>query len=214
MRESTRQILENTLERYPVLRRNRESIQNAFQVIFEAFQKGNALYTCGNGGSDSDARHIVGELRKRFCLPRPLKAETAAKLSLLGENGLYLTEHLESALPAFCLNENSALLSAYGNDAAPDCAFAQSLFGVAKAGDVLLCISTSGNSRNCVLAATLAKALGLVCVSLTGEKESKLSALSDVTIAVGERETYKIQELHLPVYHCLCLMLENERFGE
>lgn len=210
MKEYTQRVLDTLVERYPCLSDSKENILESYKVIYDALEDGHSLFTCGNGGSDADARHIVGELRKSFRLPRPMKEETRDKLSLLGENGEYLIEHLERALPVFCLNENSSLLSAYENDAAPDAALAQSLFGAAKQGDALLCISTSGNSRNCVLAATLAKAMGLVTVSLTGAKPSELSRLSDVTVIVPETETYKVQELHLPVYHCLCAMLEGE----
>ncbi len=213
MKPYTEEVLNTLAERYPMLSESKNSVSEAFKLIFDALEGGHSLFTCGNGGSDADARHIVGELRKSFRLPRPVTEETRDKLSLLGEDGEYLIEHLERALPAFCLNENSSLLSAYENDAAPDAALAQALFGAAKQGDVLLCISTSGNSRNCVLAATLARAMGLVVVSLTGKKESKLSELSDVTVAVPETETYKVQELHLPVYHCLCAMLEGEFYS-
>ena len=209
MKPYTEEVLNTLAERYPMLSESKNSVSEAFKLIFDALEGGHSLFTCGNGGSDADARHIVGELRKSFRLPRPVTEETRDKLSLLGEDGEYLIEHLERALPVFCLNENSSLLSAYENDAA----LAQALFGAAKQGDVLLCISTSGNSRNCVLAATLARAMGLVVVSLTGKKESKLSELSDVTVAVPETETYKVQELHLPVYHCLCAMLEGEFYS-
>ncbi len=210
MKEYTQSVLDTLINKYPQLTGSKESISESFKLIYDALESGHSLFTCGNGGSDADGRHIVGELRKSFRLPRPVTEETRDKLSLLGENGEYLIEHLERALPVFSLNENSSLLSAYENDAAADAALAQALFGAAKQGDVLLCISTSGNSRNCVLAATLARAMGLVTVSLTGERSSKLSELSDVTIAVPETETYKVQELHLPVYHCLCAMLEGE----
>ena len=200
--------------RVPKLAACANDIRKAFDVLVECYRGGGKVLACGNGGSDADARHIVGELRKSFRIPRPVTDDMRDKLSLLGEDGEYLSEHLERALPVFCLNENSSLISAYENDAAPDAALAQSLFGAAKQGDVLMCISTSGNSRNCVLAATLAKAMGLVTVSLTGAKPSKLSELSDVTIAVPETETYKVQEMHLPVYHALCAMLESEFYYE
>ena len=214
MKPNTEEILNTLVERYPALAATKESVSEAYKAVYDALYEGHAVFTCGNGGSDADARHIVGELRKSFRLPRPITDMQRDKLSLLGEDGEYLIEHLERALPVFCLNENSSLISAYENDAAPDAALAQSLFGAAKQGDVLLAISTSGNSRNCVLAATLAKAMGLVIVSLTGAKPSKLSELSDVTIAVPETETYKVQEMHLPVYHALCAMLESEFYYE
>ena len=214
MKNCTEKVLKTLVERYPCLSGSEQTISDAYKLIFDALMDGHSFFTCGNGGSDADARHIVGELRKSFRLPRPVTDEIRDKLSLLGKDGEYLCEHLERALPVFCLNENSSLISAYENDAAPDAALAQSLFGAAKQGDVLLAISTSGNSRNCVLAATLAKAMGLVTVSLTGAKPSKLSDLSDVTITVPETETYKVQELHLPVYHCLCAMLESEFYCE
>ncbi len=212
MKEETASVLTELIQRYPRLAECREEIENAFALMKDAFESGGALYACGNGGSDADARHIVGELRKKFRRSRPLDEDFVDKLSLLGKDGSYLAAHLEGALPVFCLSENSSLITAYENDAAPDAALAQSLFGVAKRGDVLLCISTSGESRNLVLCATLARALGMVTVSLTGQKESSLSALSDVTVRVPETETYKVQEMHLPVYHCLCAMLESNLF--
>lgn len=214
MKKRTELILKELIDRYPSLSCAEKSVSEAYNLIYSALEDGHSFFTCGNGGSDADARHIVGELRKSFRFPRPVTEETMDKLSLLGKDGEYLAEHLERALPVFCLNENSSLISAYENDAAPDAALAQSLFGAAKQGDVLMCISTSGNSRNCVLAATLAKAMGLVTVSLTGAKESKLSELSDVTVQVPETETYLVQEMHLPVYHCLCAMLESEFYFE
>ena len=214
MKKRTELILKELIDRYPSLSGAEKSVSEAYNLIYSALEDGHSFFTCGNGGSDADARHIVGELRKSFRFPRPVTEETRDKLSLLGDDGEYLAEHLERALPVFCLNENSSLISAYENDAAPDAALAQSLFGAAKQGDVLMCISTSGNSRNCVLAATLAKAMGLVTVSLTGAKESKLSELSDVTVRVPETETYLVQEMHLPVYHCLCAMLESEFYFE
>ena len=213
MKDCTGKVLKQLIERYPSLSGSEQEISEAYNLIYDALDEGHSLFTCGNGGSDADARHIVGELRKRFRLPRPVTEEMRDKLSLLGKDGAYLIEHLERALPVLCLNENSSLISAYENDAAPDAALAQSLFGAAKQGDVLLCISTSGNSQNCVLAATLAKGMGLVTVSLTGAKPSKLSQLSDVTIKAPETETYLVQEMHLPIYHCLCAMLECEFYG-
>ena len=169
---------------------------------------------CGNGGSASDALHIVGELMKSFVLPRRLdEAACQAIKAVSGEDGDLLCQNLQGALPAIALVNETSLTTAYSNDVAPDMIFAQQVFGYGNAGDVLLGISTSGNSRNVVLAAKVARAKGVGVISLTGETGGALRALSDVTVAVPERETYRVQELHLPVYHALCLILEEEFFG-
>ena len=167
----------------------------------------------GNGGSASDAEHIVGELMKGFKLPRKLNEEY--KQALLKADchlGGILAENLQGALPAIALDGQLALTTAYMNDCEPLLCFAQQVNGYGSAGDVLFAISTSGNSRNVLFAATVARAKGMKIVGLTGASESKLSNLADVCIKVPQTETYMIQELHLPVYHCLCLMLEEKFF--
>jgi D-sedoheptulose 7-phosphate isomerase len=170
---------------------------------------------CGNGGSAADSDHIVGELMKGFVLKRPIEAELKMKLELsFPDEAYYFVENLQMGISAISLMSHSALTSAFSNDRASDLIFAQQVLGYGKKGDVLLAISTSGNSKNVVYAAQIAKAMGLKVVSLTGSEGGKLRKISDVLINVPEVETYKVQEYHLPIYHIICLILENEFFGE
>jgi len=205
--------IEILLERYPMLGVCRDDIMQAFQIMSKSYEQGGKLLICGNGGSATDAEHIVGELMKGFKKPRRLDDETIGKLKAIDdEMGQFMADNLQGALPAIALDGHVALSTAYMNDCAPLLCFAQQVNGYGKAGDVLLAISTSGNSKNVIYAAVMAKAKGMKVVGLTGLRESKLSALADVCIRVPETETYMIQELHLPVYHCLCLMLEEKFF--
>ena len=200
-------------ERYPDLVPQKEAIASMFEVLAAAYHAGGKLLVCGNGGSCADSEHIVGELMKCFLVKRPISAELSDALSAYGDDGAALKAHLEGALPAISLCGHNALTTAYLNDTEPTMTFAQQVVGYGRKGDVLLAISTSGNSKNCVYAAEVAKAVGMTVLALTGEKESKLSALADVTLRAPSAETFKIQEYHLPVYHCLCAMLECEFFG-
>jgi len=175
---------------------------------------GRKLLVSGNGGSASDSEHIVGELMKEFKLKRRVFSDQAAALKEIDpELGQTLAEGLQGALPAISLTGHSSLITAFMNDAMPELVFAQQVNGYGKAGDVYLGISTSGNSKNVLYAAVNAKAKGLKVIGLTGSMENKLMKFADVCIRVPETETYKIQELHLPVYHCLCMMLEERFFG-
>lgn len=212
MKYGTEKILDNLIERYPLLGHAKESIIGAFDIIYRAFCEGNKLLLCGNGGSAADCEHIVGELMKGFKKNRPIKTEVAGKLRSFGEMGGLLSEKLEGALPAVALTGHFSLSTAVANDMGQDLVFAQQLYGLAQKGDVLFAVSTSGNSRNCVYAALTAKATGLKVIALTGASDSKLSELSDICIRVPSTETFKVQEFHLPVYHCLCAMLEEEAF--
>lgn len=191
--------------RYPALSSCREDLENALGLIIETYENGGKVLICGNGGSAADCEHIVGELMKGFLKKRPVTDERIPK---------ELQEKLQGSLPAISLVSQSAILSAFANDVAPENLYAQLVLGYAKEHDLLIGLSTSGNSQNVVNAARVAKSLGIRTLSLTGEKESKLSALSDVTIRVPETETYKIQELHLPVYHYLCAACEEHFFSE
>lgn len=207
--------LNHLVERYPELVVCREDIKNAYDLLEEAYNNGRKLLVCGNGGSASDSEHIVGELMKEFKLKRKVYSDHAAILKEIDpELGQTLAEHLQGALSAISLTGHSSLQTAYMNDAVPELVFAQQVNGYGKPGDVFLGISTSGNSKNVLYAAVNAKAKGLKVIGLTGAKENKLMMYADVCIRVPETETYKIQELHLPVYHCLCLMLEDHFFGE
>jgi len=207
--------LNHLIERYPKLDECRSAISEAYDIFEAAYSNGRKLLVCGNGGSASDSEHIVGELMKEFKLKRKVFQEHAAALkSIDPELGSVLAENLQGALPAISLTGHSSLQTAYMNDAVPELVFAQQVNGYGKEGDVLLGISTSGNSKNVLYAAVNAKAKGLKVIGLTGSKENKLMKFADVCIRVPETETYKIQEYHLPVYHCLCLMLEDHFFGE
>ena len=202
------------IKRYPQLEVCKEDIINAYLVLEECYENGGKLLVAGNGGSAADAEHIVGELMKGFKLPRKPDDEFAKKLKAVDEElGTILAENLQSALPAIALDGHPALTTAYMNDCEPLLCFAQQVNGFGNKGDVLLGISTSGNSKNVLYAATVARAKGLKVIGLTGIKESKLSAFADVCIKASNAETYMIQELHLPIYHCLCLMLEDKFFG-
>ena len=221
--------LNHLIDRYPKLIVCRDSIASAYEILEAAYSNGRKLLVCGNGGSASDSEHIVGELMKEFKLKRrvyqieneKLKIENSERYAGVGEKmveidnelGQMLRENLQGALPAISLTGHSALQTAYMNDAVPELVFAQQVNGYGKAGDVFLGISTSGNSKNVIYAAVAAKAKGLKVIGLTGAQENKLMQFADVCIRVPETETYKVQELHLPVYHCLCLMLEERFFG-
>lgn len=202
------------LERYPQLSAVRSDIIAAYKILESCYQNGGKLLIAGNGGSAADAEHIVGELMKGFKLQRKPDADFAERLVAAdNELGKVLAENLQGALPAIALDGHPALSTAYMNDCEPLLCFAQQVNGYGRPGDVFLGISTSGNSKNVLYAATVAKAKGMKVIGLTGAKDSKLSAAADVTVKVPQTETYMIQELHLPVYHCLCLMLEDKFFG-
>lgn len=202
------------VERYPSLDFVKDDIVAAYLLMEEAYENGGKLLVAGNGGSAADAEHIVGELMKGFKLSRKLEAGFAEQL--IAENvelGGILAENLQGALPAIALDGHPALSTAYMNDCEPLLCFAQQINGYGKPGDVFLGISTSGNSKNILFAATTAHAKGMKVIGLTGEKDSRLMDMSDVCIKAPQTETYMIQELHLPIYHCLCLMLEDKFFA-
>lgn len=205
--------IDTLIQRYPALALCKDDILTAYTTLCEAYTKECKLLVCGNGGSASDCEHIVGELMKEFKLKREVYKEQAANMKQIDEQlGSVLANHLQGALPAITLTSHSSLTTAFMNDSQPELVFAQQVNGYGKAGDVLLGISTSGNSMNVLYAAVTAKAKGLKVIGLTGQNDSRLKSLSDVCIQVPETETYKIQELHLPVYHCLCMMLEEHFF--
>ncbi len=215
MKDNVKAELDLLIERYPKLAVCKKDIEEAFAVLAECFHAGHKLLIAGNGGSAADAEHIVGELMKGFKLERRLpRSEAEALIAASPELGPTLAASLQSALPAIALDGHPALTTAYMNDCEPLLCFAQQVNGYGQTGDVFLAISTSGNSKNVLYASTVARAKGMPVIALTGAKESKLSTFADICIKVPETETYKIQELHLPVYHALCLMLEMEFFGE
>ena len=202
--------MNNTIEdlfvRYPALVPCKGDIYAAFGMLVDSFRAGGKALVCGNGGSAADAEHICGELLKAFKKPRPVPAGVASRLRP------ELAAMLEGSLPAVSLVSMSGIVTAFANDVAWEAAFAQQVLGLAREGDVLIALSTSGNSPNCVAAAEVMKAKGGRSIAFTGAKESRLSEVCDVTIRVPETETYKVQELHLPVYHALCAAVEEELF--
>ena len=215
LKENIKKHIDFLCERYPALKVVESDIATAYRILEDSYKNGGKLLVAGNGGSAADAEHIVGELMKGFKLPRKSEAEFAERL--VAENrelGRVLAESLQGALPAIALDGHPALSTAYMNDCEPLLCFAQQVNGYGKARDVFLGISTSGNSKNVLYAATTAHAKGMKVIGLTGARNSKLEQMSDVCIKVPQTETYMIQELHLPVYHCLCLMLEERFFGE
>lgn len=202
------------IERYPVLEVCKEDIISGYELLEECYTKGGKLLIAGNGGSAADAEHIAGELMKRFKTPRPIPNELKEKLieidPVRGEN---LSKNLERPLMAIPLVAHEALTTAYINDVDGLGVFAQQLYGFGKKNDVFLGISTSGNSQNVMSATVVARALGIKVLGLTGQLGGELNTVSNVCVKVPETETYRIQELHLPVYHCWCLMLEDHFFG-
>lgn len=203
------------VSRYPVLEPCQEDILKAYYLMEQSYTRNGKLLVAGNGGSAADAEHIVGELMKSFVLERKPGQELCEKLQAVdAQMGAVLAQNLQGALPAIALDGHIALSTAYMNDCEPLLCFAQQVNGYGREGDVFLGISTSGNSQNILYAATVAKAKGMTVIGLTGEKESRLSALADVCIRVPEYATHRVQELHLPVYHTLCLMLEEHFFGK
>ena len=206
--------LDDLIQRYPKLEVCRKEIANAYIILETAYSNGRKLLVSGNGGSASDSEHIVGELMKEFKLKRKVYQEQAEEMRKISpELGEVLAENLQGALPAISLTGHSSLTTAFMNDSEPELIFAQQVNGYGKPGDVYLGISTSGNSKNVLYAAVTAKSKGLMVIGLTGQRENRLMKYADVCIRVPETETYKIQELHLPVYHCLCMMLEDKFFG-
>ncbi len=204
-------ILDELMEREPRLIPCRGDMEKAFELIRDSFAGGGKLMTCGNGGSCSDAEHIVGELGKGFLKKRPLSP--AEKAALNGEDGDYLARTLQGGLPALSLNL-PALHSAAVNDLGGDMGYAQAAWALARQGDVMIGISTSGNARNVALAAQAAKARGALVIGLTGQAGGRLAGLSDVCVKAPARETYRVQEYHIMLYHALCAMVEEAFFEE
>ena len=203
------------MQRYPLLEAVKQEIIDAYLVMEECYEHDGKLLIAGNGGSAADSEHIAGELMKRFKTPRPVTADMAEKLKTVDPvRGEDLAKNLERGLMAIPLVAHEALSTAYINDVDGLGVFAQQLFGFGRPGDVFLGISTSGNSKNVMSATVVARALGIKVIGLTGAKGGELASVADVAVKVPEKETYMIQELHLPVYHCWCLMLEDRFFGD
>lgn len=212
-----KQYIDFLTKRYPIVNGCKESIFNAFKILEQCFSSGHKLLIAGNGGSYADAEHIVGELMKGFKLSRKCPEEIAIRMkSIDAIRGKELADKLQSGLPAIALGEHQSLNTAFINDISNSglLIFAQQVFGYGKEGDVFLGISTSGNSNNIINASIVAKALGMKVISLTGNNGGELKEISDVSIVVPLQETFMVQEIHLPIYHCLCLMLEDRFFNK
>ena len=207
-------MLDELIKRYPILERVREDIEAVYGILERCYENGGELLIAGNGGSAADAEHIVGELMKGFVKRRPVTEEMKEALEKADPvRGKELSEKLQGGLPAIALVDHAALSTAFANDVDGMLSYAQQVNGYGKPGDVFLGISTSGNAENVMYAAVTAKAKGMQVVGLTGRDGGKLAGIAAAAVIVPEMETYKIQELHLPVYHALCLMLEH-RFYE
>lgn len=207
--------IELLVKRYPDLKGLEAAILNAYKVMEKAYEGGNKLLVCGNGGSASDSEHIVGELMKGFKNPRKLNDKLKKKLEEVDEEAAeILSAKLQQPLEAIALTGGIALNTALINDVenGGEYCFANQVLGYGKKGDVLIAISTSGNSKNVYNACVVAKALGVKIIGLTGKDGGKLKNISDVCIIAPSNETYMIQEYHLPIYHTLCLMLEEHFF--
>ncbi len=206
--------VELLIKRYPQLESVRDSFEQAYILMQDCYKNDGKVMIAGNGGSAADSEHIAGELMKRFKIERPVSDEFAEKLKLADSvRGEALAKNLECSLMAIPLVALEALSTAYINDVDGYGVFAQQLFGFGRKGDVFIGISTSGNSENILNAVAVAKALGIKVIGLTGKDGGELAKKADVSVIVPENETYMIQELHLPIYHCWCLMLEDYFFG-
>lgn len=216
MKERTGAALERTLAAHPRLHACREAMERALVLLKECFESGGKILVCGNGGSAADSEHVVGELMKSYRLKRKIPASLAASLEAAFPDGSAAALNaLQGALPAISLVSHSSLISALSNDVSAELVFAQQVYGYGRAGDVLLGLSTSGRSANVLRAFQVARVLDIRSICLTGARsDERLGALVDVVVSMPEEETPAIQELHLPVYHCLCEMVESELFAE
>lgn len=213
MKDRTIALKNEFLERAALPNSVNNEVDKAVAIILDAYKSGGKLLVCGNGGSSADSDHIVGELMKGFLLKRPLNVDdTDAFEKLFGESGKALAASLQGALPAINLTAHNALMTAFANDVDPAASFAQQVWGYANKNDVLIGISTSGNSDNVVKAVMAAKVKGIKTIAMTGKTGGKLIDMCDCCIAVPETETFKIQELHIKAYHYICAAIESELF--
>lgn len=198
--------VELLIERYPQLKCVEEQVKSAITAIVNSYYAGGKVLLCGNGGSASDCEHISGEFLKGFLSKRPMSNEDYPAITGVAR------EKLQKGIPSIPLTSLSALVSAFSNDVDAEWTYAQMVFALGKKGDVFMGLSTSGNAKNVRNGAEIAKALGITTIALTGEKQNPLSEMSDIAIRVPETETFKVQELHLPVYHAICAEVENILF--
>jgi D-sedoheptulose 7-phosphate isomerase len=212
--EKSRYILDELLNRYTQLDDLENAVFDSVELLIKTFGNGGKVLVCGNGGSCSDADHIVGELMKSFEGKRPLNADLQQKLSELSpERGKMLAEKLQQGLPAISLTVHQSLITAIANDIHGDLIYAQQVVGWGNPGDILIGLSTSGNSKNVIDALIVAKAKGMITIGMTGETGGKMKDWCDILLNVPETRTAYVQELHLPVYHAICMMIEKEIFG-
>lgn len=211
MKTKTLEIIENLINRYPYLSTCKKDIEEAITSIVDMQNSGNKLLLCGNGGSAADCEHISGELLKSFMLRRKIQDRSISKLKEIGleDNNI---NNLQQGIRAIPLPSLSSALTAYLNDNDPIMVYAQLVYALGLQNDILIAISTSGNSKNVYNAVLVAKALDIKTIGLTGKTGGLLNNICDICIKVPETETYKIQELHLPIYHCICLGVETELF--
>lgn len=192
----------------------KQHIFAAYEVLEICYANSGKALVCGNGGSASDSEHIVGELMNGFMLNRPIpQNHRDAIKGLFPDDAEFFARSLQGCLPAISLVSQTSLITAYANDVDYSMAFAQQVYGYGKRGDVLIAISTSGNSLNIINAVKVAAVFGIKTIGLTGEAECKMNTLCDVTINAPFNETFKIQECHIAIYHALCAMLEQRFFA-
>jgi D-sedoheptulose 7-phosphate isomerase len=204
MKQSVQVIFDKLFEDYPAISTCKSSVENVYKILCDTYKNGGKILVCGNGGSAADSEHIVGELMKGFLCKRKVNDNR-----LTDE----LKEKLQGALPAISLTSQTAIMTAFNNDCDPDFAFAQQVYGYGKENDLLIAITTSGNSKNVLKAVEVANCIGVKSLALTGCDGGKIKEMATVTITAPSDETYKIQEYHLPIYHYLCAMVEKEFFG-
>ena len=214
MKHTTDEIIQDLLKRHSVLTSCEKSIVEAIMKMTQCYNEGNKILICGNGGSASDSMHIVGELMKSFGQKRSLRLEEKEVLNSFNAEGMsFLADNLCMSIPAISLTTESSLITSISNDIDPNLVFAQQVYGYGKKGDILLAISTSGKSKNIIYSIKVAKAIGLSVIVLTGQYIDDVQQYSDVILKVPADKTFLIQEYHLPLYHAICLAVENELFG-
>jgi D-sedoheptulose 7-phosphate isomerase len=214
MKQTTTALLDEALVRHPLLVSCREAMLEAATALLQSHAGGGKVLVCGNGGSAADAEHLVGELMNKYLIRRTIPADHASALGkAAGADGKYLAANLQQAVPAVSLVSQSSLITSVSNDVAADVVFAQQVYAYGRPEDVLIAISTSGNARNVVLALHAARLVGAATIGLSGRSGGAMKALCDTAVCVPADRTPEVQELHLPVYHTLCGMVENEVFG-
>lgn len=205
--------MEELIKRYPILEESKESIKKMLDLMYETYKNGGKILLCGNGGSCADCDHIAGELLKGFLSKRKMNEADTAKFKNVTDDYMNYADKLQYGIPAVSLTSHSGVLSAFANDVDPELVYAQLVWALADEKDLLIGLSTSGNSKNVIAAMVAAKAKNIRVAGLCGKKACKMDEYADVVVHAGEEETYKIQELHLPIYHYLCAELERMAFG-